>query len=54
MLFAAASNAHGTVAVGINVSITYMKSAKSGLLTAEAREVAFIIETRQLHGQRHR
>jgi len=38
--FAAASNAHGTVAVGINVSITYMKSAESGTLTAEAREVA--------------
>jgi acyl-CoA thioesterase len=38
--FAVASNAHGTVAVGINVSITYMKSAKSGALTAEAREVA--------------
>jgi acyl-CoA thioesterase len=38
--FAAASNAHGTVAVGINVSITYMKSATSGTLTAEAREVA--------------
>jgi len=38
--FAAASNSHGTVAVGINVSITYMKSANSGTLTAEAREVA--------------
>jgi len=38
--FAAASNAHGTVAVGINVSITYMKPATTGLLTAKAREVA--------------
>jgi len=38
--FAVASNAHGTVAVGINVSITYMKSAKTGVLTAAAREVA--------------
>jgi acyl-CoA thioesterase len=38
--FAVASNSHGTVAVGINVSITYMKSAASGTLTAEAREVA--------------
>jgi acyl-CoA thioesterase len=38
--FAAASNAHGTVAIGINVSITYMKPAKVGLLTARAREVA--------------
>jgi acyl-CoA thioesterase len=38
--FAAASNAHGTVAVGINVSITYMKPATTGVLTAKAREVA--------------
>jgi acyl-CoA thioesterase len=38
--FAAASNSHGIIAVGINVSITYMKSASEGTLTAEAREVA--------------
>ena len=38
--FAAASNAHGTVAVGINVNITYLKGVRSGILTAEAREVA--------------
>jgi len=38
--FAVASNSHGTVAVGINVGITYMKSASSGTLTAEAQEVA--------------
>jgi acyl-CoA thioesterase len=38
--FAAASNTHGTVAVGINVSITYVKAVTSGTLTAEAREVA--------------
>ena len=38
--FAAASNSHGTVAVGVNVSITYLKSADSGVLTAEAREVS--------------
>lgn len=37
--FAAASNSHGTVAVGVNVSITYLKSVTTGLLTAEAREV---------------
>src|ERR1035438_2657461 len=30
--FAAASNAHGTVAVGINVSITYLKGVQSGVL----------------------
>ncbi|ACB75437.1 PaaI family thioesterase [Opitutus terrae] len=38
--FAAASNSHGTVAVGINVSITYQQAARSGVLTAEAQEVA--------------
>jgi len=38
--FAVASNSHGTIAVGINVSITYMKSANAGTLTAEAQEVA--------------
>jgi acyl-CoA thioesterase len=38
--FAAASNSHGTIAVGVNVSITYLKSVKTGVLTAEAREVA--------------
>jgi len=38
--FAAASNSHGTVALGINVSITYMKSARAGMLTAKGREVA--------------
>jgi acyl-CoA thioesterase len=37
--FAAASNSHGTVAVGINVSITYLKSVTTGVLTAEAGEV---------------
>jgi acyl-CoA thioesterase len=38
--FAVASNAHGTVAVGVNASITYMKAATAGMLTAEARELA--------------
>lgn len=38
--FAAASNSHGTVAVAINVSITYMKAATAGTLWAEAREVS--------------
>jgi acyl-CoA thioesterase len=38
--FAAASNAHGKVAVAINVSITFIKAATSGTLLAEAREVA--------------
>lgn len=38
--FAAASNSHGTVAVAINVSISYVKAATSGVLTAEARETS--------------
>jgi acyl-CoA thioesterase len=38
--FAVASNGHGTAAVGINVSITYVKATTSGTLTAEAREVS--------------
>jgi acyl-CoA thioesterase len=40
LAFAAASNAHGTVAVGISVSINYIKAATSGTLQAEARELA--------------
>ena len=38
--FAAASNSHGTIAVAINVSITFMKAAKTGTLWAEAREMS--------------
>ncbi len=38
--FAAASNSHGTVAVAINVSISFMKAATTGTLWAEAREVS--------------
>ena len=38
--FAAAANSHGTVAVAINVSITFVKAVSKGTLTAEAREVA--------------
>jgi acyl-CoA thioesterase len=38
--FAAASNSHGSVAVGISVSIHYIKAAKSGSLRAEAKEAA--------------
>jgi len=38
--FAAASNSHGTVAVAINVSITFMKATKTGTLWAEARELS--------------
>ncbi len=40
-VFAAAGNSHGTVAVAINVSISYMKAAVEGtVLTAEGREVS--------------
>jgi len=38
--FGVASNGHGTAAVGINVSITYLKATTSGTLTAEARELS--------------
>ena len=40
LVFAAASNSHGTVAVAINASIWYVKAAKEGMLMAEAREVS--------------
>ena len=38
--FAAASNSHGTVAVAVNVSISFMKAATAGTLWAEAREIS--------------
>jgi acyl-CoA thioesterase len=38
--FAAASNSHGPAAVAINVSISFMKAARTGTLWAEAREVS--------------
>ncbi|MBN1436322.1 MAG: hotdog fold thioesterase [Sedimentisphaerales bacterium] len=40
LAFAAASNSHGTVAVAVEISITYMKAVAKGTLYAEAREVA--------------
>lgn len=36
--FAAASNSHGTVAVAINVSISFLKAVRAGTLRAEAKE----------------
>ncbi len=36
--FAAATNSSGVVTVGINMNISYMKSPKGKVLTAEARE----------------
>jgi acyl-CoA thioesterase len=38
--FSAASNSHGTLAVAINVSISFCKAVTKGTLIAEAREVA--------------
>jgi len=38
--FAAASNSHGTVAVAINVSISFLKATSSGILVAEAKETS--------------
>ena len=39
-VFAVASNSHGTVAVAINVSISYLKAASKGSLFAQADETA--------------
>jgi acyl-CoA thioesterase len=36
--FAAASNSHGVVAVALDTSITFVRAAVRGVLTAEARE----------------
>ncbi len=36
--FAAASNSHGTVAVGLDTSMTFARAGTRGVLTAEARE----------------
>lgn len=38
--FAVASNSHGTLAMGINVSISFVKAVTKGTLYAEAREQA--------------
>ena len=39
-VFSIASNSHGNLAMAINVSISYFKSAKSGTLIAEGHEVS--------------
>jgi acyl-CoA thioesterase len=39
-VFAAASNSHGSLAVAINVSISYFRSVSGGTLTAAAEEVS--------------
>jgi acyl-CoA thioesterase len=40
LVFAAAVNSHGTVAVAINVSISFVKAVTGGTIFAEGREVA--------------
>ena len=40
LAFAAACNSHGTVAVAVNASISFVKAAGPGWLEAEAREVS--------------
>ncbi len=39
-VFSVASNSHGTLAMAINVSISFFKAAKSGTVYAEGREVS--------------
>lgn len=39
-VFSAASNSHGSLALAINVSISFFKAARSGTLTAVGREVS--------------
>ncbi|WPL18507.1 Acyl-coenzyme A thioesterase PaaI [Thiorhodovibrio winogradskyi] len=41
LAFAVASNSHGQIALGINVSIAYHKGVSSGTLFADAEEIAF-------------
>jgi acyl-CoA thioesterase len=36
--FAVASNSHGTLAMGINTSVSFVKAATQGTLYAEAKE----------------
>jgi len=40
LVFAAASNSHGTVAVAINASISFIKASSGGTLFAQGREIA--------------
>lgn len=39
-VFSMASNSHGTLALAINVSISFFKAVRGGALTAEAEEVS--------------
>jgi acyl-CoA thioesterase len=39
-VFSAASNSHGTLAMAINVSISFFRAVREGVLVAEGREVS--------------
>ncbi|MBB1073374.1 PaaI family thioesterase [Rhodoferax sp. 4810] len=39
--FAAASNSHGQLALGINVAISFLKATRDGTLFARAEEISF-------------
>jgi acyl-CoA thioesterase len=39
-VFSVASNSHGTLAVAINVSISFFRAARSGTLLADGREIS--------------
>lgn len=40
LAFAVAANSHGTVAVAVSVTISFLKAVTCGTVTAEAREVS--------------
>jgi acyl-CoA thioesterase len=40
LVFGTAANAHGRISMAINCSIAYVKAARQGYLTAEAKEVS--------------
>jgi acyl-CoA thioesterase len=40
LAFAAASNSHGTVALAVSATISFVKATRTGVLVAEAREEA--------------
>ena len=39
-VFSVASNSHGTLAMAINVSISFFKAVRKGILTADGREIS--------------
>ena len=56
-VFAAASNSHGTLALAINVTISFFKSVSKGALVAEGREISlnprlatYLIEVKDAEG----